>query len=168
MRAVLNTLGRATVALALIVGVAGLPTTSASETSKLITITVRHAPVTPTSVQGSGIGTVRFFSTLVSVGKQQGAEYFMVGTLTTLSVDDSTGKEVRASDLNFVLGAVKDQLVVGGVSYYAAAGSTLNVGATTVRPVIGGSGKYAGARGSVTSTNLGTDGWTHVFRIRLG
>lgn len=168
MRSALKSRGFLAVILTLILGSVGLPATSANETGKLMTITVRHAPVTPTATQGSGIGMIRFFSTPVSVGQTQGDSYFMAGTLTTLSVDDVAGREVRASNLNFVLGDIKDQLVVGGVSYYAAAGSTLNVGATTVRPVIGGSGKYAGARGAVTSTNLGTAGWTHVFRIRLG
>lgn len=166
MKSKLGVLLRATLAIGLIYAVSGLPATNAAESSKWTTITVRHAPVTPTSVQGSGIGTVRYFSTPISVGKAQGAEYFMMGTLTTLSIDATIGKEVRASNLNFVLGSIEDQLVVGGVSYYAAAGSTIDVGSKTVRPVIGGSGKYAGARGSLTSTNLGTDGWTHVFKIR--
>lgn len=150
----------------------GLPSASASDrnsssSGKWQTVTVKHAPVTPTSVQGSGIGTVRYFSIPITVGKQQGAEWFMVGTLTTLSIDATIGKEVRSSNLNLVLGSVENQLVIGGVSYYAAAGSTLDVGSQTVRPVVGGSGKYAGARGSVTSTNLGADGWTHVFKIRV-
>ena len=37
----------------------------------------------------------------------------------------------------------------------------------TVRPVLGGSGIYDGASGQVISTNLGADGWTHVFRITV-
>jgi len=50
---------------------------------------------------------------------------------------------------------------------YAPAGATLAPGARTVRPVIGGSGDYKGARGQVVSTNLGANGWTHVFDITL-
>ena len=159
--------------ITVLVGIAvllwGLPAASASDRSggKGQMITVKHAPVTPTSVQGSGIGTVRYFTIPITVGKQQGAEWFMVGTLTTLSIDAAAGKEVRSSNLNLVLGSIEHQLVIGGVSYYASAGSTLDVGGQTIRPVIGGSGKYSGARGSVTSTNLGAAGWTHVFKIRM-
>lgn len=31
--------------------------------------------------------------------------------------------------------------------------------------VLGGSGVYAGARGWAITTNLGADGWSHVFRL---
>jgi hypothetical protein len=34
--------------------------------------------------------------------------------------------------------------------------------------VVGGSGSYSGARGEVVSTNLGDQGWSHVFRITMG
>lgn len=160
-----------TVIVGMVALLMGLPAANASDrsngSSKWQTVTVKHAPVTPTSVQGSGVGTVRYFSIPITVGRQQGADWFMVGTLTTLSIDATIGKEVRSSNLNLVLGSIENQLVIGGVSYYAAAGSTLDVGSKTVRPVVGGSGKYAGARGSVTSTNLGSEGWTHVFKIRV-
>jgi hypothetical protein len=76
-------------------------------------------------------------------------------------------QELRASNLTFVFGAEKDQMVVGGISLYPPAGSTLAAGQTSVRPVIGGSGKYSGARGQVVSTNMGADGWTHVFKVWL-
>jgi len=33
--------------------------------------------------------------------------------------------------------------------------------------VLGGSGKYANASGDVVSTNLGANGWTHVFRLTV-
>ena len=40
----------------------------------------------------------------------------------------------------------------------AASGATLAEGARVIRPVIGGSGKYAGAVGQAISTNLGSKG----------
>ena len=121
----------------------------------------------PTAVTGSGIGTVRYFAMPIAVNGVAADGQYMTGTLTTLDVGVPGGQEIRASDLNFVFGSSENQLIVGGIAIYPAAGATLADGARVVRPVIGGSGKYAGAVGQVISTNLGSKGWTHVFKIRI-
>ena len=89
----------------------------------------------------------------------------MVGTLRTVEVDAADGSEIRTSDLVFMVRAERNQLVVGGASTYPAASAVLAVDSTTIRPVVGGSGIYAGARGYVESTNRGDAGWKHVFHI---
>ena len=58
-------------------------------------------------------------------------------------------------------------LIARRILCYVEPGATLAPGQRTVRPVLGGSGTYDGASGQVVSTNLGADGWTHVFRITL-
>lgn len=153
------------IGLIALIGVAG-PAQAASK-SGVTTVTVYHQPVVPTAVTGSGIGTVRFFSMPTAVNGVAADGQYMTGTLTTLDVGVPGGQEIRASNLNFVFGSADDQLVVGGIAIYPAAGATLPDGARVVRPVIGGSGKYAGAVGQAISTNLGSKGWTHVFKIRL-
>lgn len=90
---------------------------------------------------------------------------YLTGTLTTLSNPMASGEEIRSSNLTYVFGRETSQLVVGGISLYPPAGATLATGQSTTRPVIGGSGIYVGARGQVVSTNLGANGWTHVFKI---
>lgn len=148
--------------------VAGITPAQAAATTKPTVIRVYHQAVNPIAVSGSGIGAVRtFFIPLAVNGKAADGQY-LTGTLTTLDTAMPGGLELRASNLTFVLGAEADQLVVGGVSLYPPAGATLATGQTTVRPVIGGSGKYAGARGQVISTNMGANGWTHVFKVWLG
>ena len=131
------------------------------------TIRVYHQAVNPISVSGSGIGTVRTFFIPIAVDGKAADDQYLAGTLTTLAEQVGGNEELRASNLTFVFGAEPDQLVVGGISLYPPASATLAPGARTVRPVVGGSGKYFGARGQVTSTNLGANGWTHVFRIVL-
>jgi hypothetical protein len=153
------------IGLVALVGVAA-PAQAASRNG-VTTVTVYHQPVVPTAVTGSGIGTVRFFSMPTAVNGVAADGQYMTGTLTTLDVGVPGGQEIRASNLNFVFGSADDQLVVGGIAIYPAAGATLPDGARVVRPVIGGSGKYAGAAGQAISTNLGTKGWTHVFKIRI-
>jgi hypothetical protein len=139
----------------------------AATKSPVTTVTVYHQPVVPTAVIGSGIGTVRYFTLPIAVNGVAADGQYLTGTLTTLDVGVPGGQEIRASDLNFVFGNSADQLIIGGIAVYPAAGATLAEGARVIRPVIGGSGKYAGAVGQAISTNMGAKGWTHVFKIRI-
>ena len=129
-------------------------------------VTITHAPTSPTAVVGTGLGTVRtdYVPTTVD-GRKSPTSGYMSGTLTTIATGLPDAKELRASNLIFVVGTEPNQLVVGGLSVYATDASTIAAGTTTVRPVIGGSGIYSGARGTVTTTNLGDQGWRHVFRL---
>ena len=130
-------------------------------------VRVYHAAVAPTSITGSGIGTIRTFFIPIAVDGVAADGQYLVGTLTTLAEGVSDGQELRSSNLTFVVGDEANQLVVGGVSLYPPAGATLALGQRTIRPILGGSGTYDDARGQIISTNLGPDGWTHVLRIRL-
>lgn len=129
-------------------------------------VQVWHPPVTPSAVLGSGLGTVRTWFTPVTVNGASEPMQFMTGTLTTVAIDQQAGTEWRTANLVFVLGDEANQLVIGGTSLYTSAGSTIAVDASTVRPVIGGSGAYNGARGYAVSTNLGARGWSHVFHLK--
>jgi hypothetical protein len=142
--------------------------TPVSAAEKPITVRVYHQAVSPISVSGTGIGAVRTFFIPISVDGKAADGQYLAGTLTTLDPSMPNGQELRSSNLTYVFGAEKDQMVVGGVSLYPPAGATIAAGQSTIRPVIGGSGKYSGARGQVVSTNMGANGWTHVFKVWLG
>ena len=128
-------------------------------------VRVYHPATSPTLVQGSGLGAVRTFFVPIAADGRNGDGYYMTGTLTTVTVGLANGDEIRSSNLTFVFGSEDNQMVVGGISLYAPANATIAVGARTIRPIIGGSGTYAGARGYVVTTNLGADGWSHVFHL---
>lgn len=162
---IMRSLSALLIGLVALVGVA--TPAQAAPKSGITTVTVYHQPVVPTAVTGSGIGTVRYFSVPMAVNGVAANGQYLTGTLTTLDVGIPGGQEIRSSNLIFVFGSSDDQLVVGGIAIYPAAGATLADGARVVRPVIGGSGKYAGAAGQAISTNLGAKGWTHVFKIRI-
>lgn len=138
---------------------------AASHKSEIIR--VYHQAVNPTHVSGQGVGTVRTFFIPMAVNGAAANNQYLVGTLTTFAENVQDGLEVRGSNLTFVFGEEANQLVVGGISLYPPAGSTLAAGARTVRPVLGGSGIYEGAKGQVVSQNLGATGWTHTFRITV-
>ena len=139
----------------------------AAPSDRVTTVKVYHQAVTPIAVSGSGIGAVRTFFIPIAVNGKAADGQYLTGTLTTVSAAMADGQELRASNLTFVFGSEDNQMVVGGISLYPPAGATIAPGAKTIRPVIGGSGIYDGARGQVVSTNLGANGWTHVFKIRL-
>lgn len=144
----------------------GSPAQAAPE-SKPITVRVYHQAIAPVAVLVTPAATVRtFFGPIAVDGKAADGQY-ITGTLTTLVGGMPDGLELRASNLVFVFGSEANQMVVGGISLYPPTGATLAPGQRTVRPVLGGSGTYDGASGQVVSTNLGADGWTHVFRITL-
>ena len=149
------------------IALVSLPTASASEFERTETVRVYHEAVQPTATSGTGIGAVRTFFIPMAVDGVPADGQYLAGTLTTLVELLPNGQQLRASNLVFVFGAEADQLVVGGVSQYPVAGATLAPGQKTTRPVLGGSGKYANASGDVVSTNLGADGWTHVFRLTM-
>ena len=160
---------RIILATALSIGlVTAAAVTPASAVEKPITVRVYHQAVSPIAVNGTGIGAVRTFFIPISVDGKSADGQYLVGTLTTLDPAMPNGQELRSSNLTYVFGAEKDQMVVGGVSLYPPAGATIAAGQSTIRPVIGGSGKYSGARGQVISTNMGATGWTHVFKVWLG
>ena len=156
-------------ALAVVLGLSliGAPAAAAKDArEKRSVVTITHAPITPTAVIGSGLGTVRTYYIPTAVaGRKAPATGYLAGTLTTIVTGLPDSQELRASNLVFVVGSEPNQLVVGGLSVYTTDLSTLAAGATTIRPIIGGSGIYSGARGSVESTNLGDQGWRHVFRL---
>ncbi len=155
----------AIIATCLLASLVAVPA-QAAPVEQVTVVKVYHQAVSPIAVSGSGIGTVRTFFIPIAVNGRAADGQYLTGTLTTLSNAMPSGEEIRASNLIFVFGSETNQLVVGGVSLYPPAGATLATGQSTTRPVIGGSGIYFGARGQVVSTNLGANGWTHVFKIR--
>ena len=150
----------------LIIGLIAAGTPAQAATDREV-VRVYHQAVTPIATSGSGIGMVRTFFIPIAVDGKAADGQYLTGTLTTLAENVSDGLELRASNLTFVFGQEADQLVVGGISLYPPAGATIAPGTKTVRPVLGGSGKYDGARGQVVSRNYGAQGWTHIFRIVL-
>jgi len=59
----------------------------------------------------------------------------------------------------------KDTIQLQGVGLYPITGSTLKSDVTLERAVIGGTGKYAGASGTVTSMHWSDGSWQHVFDL---
>jgi hypothetical protein len=134
------------------------------------TITVTHGPVTLVYADvgdpGPSVGDTRGTETATQVEGSQVAGR-LDAILTTTAIDSpSAGVEVRIGHLVFAFGDGTDQIVVDGTSLYPSASATIAVGATTIRPIVGGSGIYAGARGYAESTHLDDGTWRHVLHLQ--
>ena len=130
------------------------------------TLTVEHPPVpTPTVVTAGegGVGDIRLWNFDGTTTDGEAVTMDWVMTTTAVGVP-SDGLETR-----FATGVFSfddgDQLILEGVAHYPSAGSTLEVSASTVRAIVGGTGAYAGASGSVESIHLDDDTWQHIFTL---
>jgi hypothetical protein len=167
-------------ALALVLGGAGAASPgSARETaataSRSLVLRVAHGPVTASNSQyvdaaptGPSVGDVRtYYLPLTRRGRASPIGY-LTGTLTTTATGKpASGMELRTANLVFVIGRSANQIIVGGVSSYEQSAPTVRKRSVVTRPVIGGSGSYAGARGWCVTTHLANDSWTHVFHLTL-
>lgn len=151
----------------------GAFTPGIARTSSTKVITVAHGAVTAQNSQyidlgtpGPSVGDMRTYYIPLTDPKSGKSIGFLTGTLTTVAVErPAAGVELRTADLVFVVGKISDQIVVGGVAAYAQSASSVATTSVVTRPVIGGSGKYAGARGWVVSTHFADNTWTHVFHL---
>jgi hypothetical protein len=156
--------------LGLLASSPGSASQSAGTKQRRLVIVVAHGLATATyfdaGAPGPSVGDQRyFFLPLTRPGGSTRIGY-LTGSLETIASDvPAPGQELRAAELTFVVGRPQDQIVVGGIATYPKTARTAVERSAIVRPVLGGSGKYFGARGSATTVHNTDDTWTHTFRI---
>ena len=116
---------------------------------------------------GNSPGDVYHFSAPLrsSAGGQITGEVFGSKTLIKLATDADPDVEKRGTLLFFTFGAGQDQIVVFGISNYSPTAGEFAAVQPVVRPVLGGTGKYMGARGQIISTRNADDSYTQVFTL---
>ncbi|MFV2063279.1 MAG: cupin domain-containing protein, partial [Chloroflexota bacterium] len=133
-------------------------------------LAIYHGPVTVSLADpdsdGHQLGDLRVTSvaTTTADGEPLGR---LDATLTTTAVDiPDKGDEIRISALVFSFDDDEaSQVVVGGSAGYPAQGPTIVAGDTTVRSIIGGSGRFAGASGSAVTVHLEDGSWVHYLKF---
>lgn len=131
---------------------------------------VYHGPVEITladaSSDGHRLGDLRVASidTVDADGSSLGR---LEATLTTTAIDvPADGDEIRVGSLIFTFGENDEhQIVVDGSAHYPASGPTLASGDVTVRPIVGGSGKFRGVSGDAVTQHFDDDSWSHTFHF---
>lgn len=130
--------------------------------------TVTHDAVTITlanpASDGHQLGDLRV--TTIPVAGEDGQVGRLDSTLTTVGIDTpNAGDEIRISVLVFSFNDNADQIVVQGTAYYPKAGGTIAAATTIERPIVGGSGTFAGATGTAETEHLADGTWRHTFTI---
>ena len=116
---------------------------------------------------GNSLGDVYHFSAQLhgKPGVPVTGEVIGSKTLVKIATDANPSLERRATLMFFTFADRKDQIIAFGVADYSPSAAEFDAGQPVVRPVLGGTGKYMGARGQVTSTRNADGSYTQVFTL---
>ena len=116
---------------------------------------------------GNSLGDVYHFSAPLHSERGGPVTGEVIGSKTLVKVasDANPNLERRATLLFFTFAEGKDQIIAFGAADYSPSAPEFDAGQPVVRPVLGGTGKYMGARGQVTSTRNADGSYTQVFTL---
>jgi len=116
---------------------------------------------------GNSLGDVYHFSAALHSERGGPVTGELIGskTLVKLPTDANPNMERRATLMFFTFAEGKDQIITFGAGDYSPSTPEFDADKPVVRPVLGGTGKYMGARGQVTSTRSPDGSYTQVFTL---
>jgi len=116
---------------------------------------------------GNSPGDVfHFFAPLhSSPGGPVTGEVFGSKTLVKLATEANPNLEQRATLLSFTFSDRHDQIIALGVADYSPTAGEFNADKPRARAILGGTGRYMGARGQLTSTRNADGSYTQVFTL---
>jgi hypothetical protein len=92
-------------------------------------------------------------------------ELYGTKTLVKPALPDKPDTEQRATTLYFTLANRQDQIVVAGVPDYPPNAPEFKANLPVLRAVLGGTGKYKGVRGELSSTRNPDSSYKQVFSL---
>jgi len=116
---------------------------------------------------GNSLGDVYHFSAPLHSERGGPVTGEVIGskTLVKVATDANPSLERRATLMFFTFADRKDQIIAFGVADYSPSAAEFDAGQPVVRAILGGTGKYMGARGQVTSTRNSDGSYTQVFAL---
>jgi len=116
---------------------------------------------------GNSLGDVYHFSAPLHSERGGPVTGELIGSKTLLKMqsDANPNLERRATLMFFTFADGKDQIVAFGAADYSPSAPEFEAGQAVVRPVSGGTGKYIGARGQLTSTRNADGSYTQAFTL---
>ena len=116
---------------------------------------------------GSSLGDVYHFSAQLrsKPGGPVTGELMGSKTLIKLASDANSNLERRATLMFFTFAEPNDQIIAFGVANYSPNIPEFEAGQPAVRAILGGTGKYIGARGQLTTTRNADGTYTQVFTL---
>jgi hypothetical protein len=141
---------------------------SLAASSQPSVVIVSHGPVklvyTDLGASGPSVGDVH--SANVPARGPGGKPARVLGTLTTVAENTpARGREIRTAKLVFLFSRPADQIEIGGASVYSSVAQTRPKRSTTIRPIVGGSGAYAGASGWAETIHFANGSWEHRLHL---
>jgi hypothetical protein len=147
-------------------GGAAVAATDAHAADRALTLSLTAAPDLPQVLDlgaaGKSPGDLYVFSSTVDDASGAPAGR-VLGTQTSIALEGRA--ETVAGSLTYEL--ADGQIVVGGLGQYPLGGRGLRPGRPYVRPVLGGTGRYAGAHGSQTAVQGKTGPYQLRFSLRI-
>jgi hypothetical protein len=116
---------------------------------------------------GNSPGDAYYFSAALhsSPGGPVTGEVVGSKTLIKSAAEANPNAEKRATLLFFTFGGGQDQIIAFGTGDYPPTAAEFNGGQPVVRAILGGTGRYIGARGQLTSTRNTDSSYTQVFTL---
>ena len=116
---------------------------------------------------GNSLGDVYHFSAQLhgTPGGPVTGEVTGSKTLVKIATDANPSLERRATLMFFTFADRKDQIIAFGVADYSPSAAEFDAGQPVVRAILGGTGKYIGARGELSSTRNADGSYTQVFTL---
>ncbi len=116
---------------------------------------------------GNSLGDVYHFSAPLhsQPGGPVTGELIGSKTLVKLATEANPSLERRATVIFFTFADRKDQIIAFGVADYSPSAPEFEAGQAAVRAILGGTGKYMGARGQLASTRNDDGSYTQVFTL---
>ena len=150
-------------------GVVGACGSSSSSGSKVMTFQVLtvdpHTKTLDFPPLGKSPGDVYVFNATIVAMNGQTVIGRLRGTQTSIKLEN--GSETVQGLLTYEFGE-GNEIVIGGLSANPLSGRSFLIQKKSfVRPVLGGSGRYFGAVGTVTTTYLGSNRYEQAFRVVL-
>jgi hypothetical protein len=114
---------------------------------------------------GNSLGDVYHFSAPLHSERGGPVTGEVIGSKTLVKVptEANPNLERRATLMFFTFDDRKDQIIAFGVADYSPNVPEFEAGQPVVRAILGGTGKYMGARGQLTSTRNADGSYTQAF-----
>ena len=162
-----NLTGLAPLVLSFFITACGAHSTSPSTETFTVYEDATKVSLLDLGAAGNSLGDVYHFSAPLHSERGGPVTGELIGskTLVKMPSDANPKQERRATLMFFTFGDGKDQIIAFGAADYSPTVPEFQAGQSAVRPVLGGTGKYIGARGQVTSKRNQDGPNTQVFAL---
>jgi hypothetical protein len=122
----------------------------------------QHLSTVDLGREGKSGGDVYVFDGPLLDSEEEESVGSVYGTQTSIALDSDSETVQAMITYDFRDG---DRITVGGIGEYPRGDRGLIENQEFERPILGGTGRYAGARGAVTSVRRPDDSYEHTFEI---